>query len=119
MPAYGEYYGIHPRCIVACNGRWKRVSDDADPFSGKSARVMAKRRHEQRCASDDNVKVLKRNPTLEVEVEAHREQVGSWRKDKKGSWICTARTKPLPKSFAKKRTGAKGEEAGEDTVRRL
>ena len=41
---YSEVYGIHPRFIVASSAGWKRVSESADPFSGKSGRVLKKRR---------------------------------------------------------------------------
>ena len=41
---YSEVYGIHPRFIVASSTGWKRVSESADPFTGKSNRVLKKRR---------------------------------------------------------------------------
>ena len=39
-----EVYGIHPKCIVATRNGWRRVSDNAHPFTGRSTRVMTKRR---------------------------------------------------------------------------
>ena len=41
---YGEIYGQHPRCIVATrHGRFKTVSSDANPFTGKKQSVMSRR----------------------------------------------------------------------------
>ena len=41
---YSEVYGIHPKCIVATRNGWRRVSDNAHPFTGRSTRVMSKQR---------------------------------------------------------------------------
>ena len=41
---YSEIYGIHPRLIVGTPLGWAMVSDSANPYTGKSSRVMMKRR---------------------------------------------------------------------------
>ena len=61
---YAELYGIHPRLIVATRKGWKLVSENADPFTGKSARVNQKRRSSSmtrdrmRSIADDRRKVI-------------------------------------------------------------
>ena len=45
---YAEIYGNHPRRILATRDGWVNVSDRADPFTGKTDRVMTKRRDDVR-----------------------------------------------------------------------
>ena len=45
---YSEIYGVHPRSIIATRIGWLLVSDSANPYTGKSKRVMTKRRVEIR-----------------------------------------------------------------------
>ena len=43
--AYSSLYGVHPRVIVATTrGRFKRVSEDSDAYTGKSNSVLQHRR---------------------------------------------------------------------------
>ena len=107
VPAYADYYGAHPRSILACDGFWKRASESADPFTGKSARIMAERR--ARRASLHNVNgradmLISQFPDSLTDL--HGESIGSWHLNTRKSWICAARTPPVKKSFAK-RAGAK------------
>ena len=41
---YAECYVAHPRKVVATAHGWKRVSSKADPYTGKSLKVMSSRR---------------------------------------------------------------------------
>ena len=41
---YSEIYGIHPKFLIATRGGWRRVSDNAHPYTGRTVRVMNKRR---------------------------------------------------------------------------
>ena len=43
--SYSDVYAIQPRYIVATSNGWKRVSANANPFTGKTKRVMKKRRN--------------------------------------------------------------------------
>ena len=45
---YSTIYGIHPKLIVATStGKFKRVSERADPYSGKSQAIIAHRRRKE------------------------------------------------------------------------
>ena len=55
---YSEVYGLHPRLLVATRLGWKRISKRADPYTGKTRRVVSKRRsktytNERRQTVDD------------------------------------------------------------------
>ena len=111
---YSEIYGVHPRYIIACDGYWKRVSHDANKYTGKSPRITNGRRHEIVC--NDDIHTLRTDilqqamtrdsfdSTQASQAPAHK--LGTWERQH-GRWICANRTKPLPKAAAKKRAGAK------------
>ena len=108
VPAYSEYYGVHPRHILACDGHWKRASSSADPFTGKSPRIMAERQRRRKSLHStlDRINAIQFDETPSTE-EKHCERLGSWKLGPEASWICATRTKPVKKSFAGKRTGAR------------
>ena len=108
VPAYSEYYGVHPRHMLACDGHWKRASSSADPFTGKSPRIMAERQRRRKSLHStlDRINAIQFDETPSTE-EKHCERLGSWKLGPEASWICATRTKPVKKSFAGKRTGAR------------
>ena len=107
VPAYREYYGIHPRHILACDGYWKNASSTADAFTGKSPRIMDERRARRRMLHDRIGVVHSLNVETPLAEGTPVESIGSWNLDRESSWICANRTKPVPKPHGKKRAGAR------------
>ena len=62
VPAYEEIYGVHPRLVVANAHEFKRVSKEADPFTGKSGMVM--RARIQKLAKDLSIANARRRRIL-------------------------------------------------------
>ena len=108
VPAYSEYYGIHPRHLLACDGYWKNATPTADAFTGKSPRIMNERRARRRMlhgrTNSINSLIAEGVPLANDE---HDESMGSWSKDRDHSWMCATRTKPVKKPPGKKRAGAR------------
>ena len=85
----------------------KHASPNADPFTGKSARIMKARRdrrklHHPADGKIDALTTVTEQPSLD---EAY-ESMGSWMQRPNSSWVCATRTTPVKKRSAKKRTGA-------------
>ena len=76
VDAYNTIYGIHPRYLVATRlGRFKQVSNSANPFTGKRPSVMERRRLKMTPSGRSRSKILRHVLEEGAAWETRSEQV--------------------------------------------
>ena len=112
---YSEVYGLHPRLLVATHFGWKRVSEHADPYTGKTRRVVTKRSSTTFTDARRDAVAAERKLAVNAMIwygaawegdDLSLEELASESSPLPSEGVCVVRT-PSSKPKHKKRAGAK------------